>query len=1053
MTDTNFALEHFYYGQIVQQGKPTGEQRLLAASAGITPEMAALAVDRVTLPPLIRSSNGAWALVRGRDRSIPFLLVQSQQGSAGQVIAHYILPTPEALRVVAGNLQALMAQTVQDELPAFQSAGEKLPPLQLVAPEPLTVEAQVDDILDLMNVTRNKINVIESLLAAIVQGVQLVIQGAPADLKERVAFIEGVLALLPPSARFGVTFTTHSLPSTQIDAQIRFYSDDLPPEGTLVFNWASGQATGAALADDYSRFVISQLRLDAELVIQRTAALTSIAGWRINRGDRLADALGYAAQRVRVDEALRNNQPVDKDEVSKILAEDPTLSDELRVMYARHLIRFSLAMEDMSHANAVSILLRPHPELERAILRQMEDALNDGLAWLLYDTLVNWLSNPLGPEGKAWVSLTQRAALGLMEQIAADGDPEEVNTFVESLQSSSASVPIADIVPQVVKIALPFCDKEPALPENLFLLAVKYLSQDDFRRLMNTAAFRDKLPSRILRLWGAVTSENGPPVSLAEVASSFGMQWERSVLLTFAELAVEKGRLHLLDKQALAGLLRAAQSEDSAIYAPRILGVINAITDDALPKLEQPGPFTLLQIRLVLGDYAELGRQMLRQSAVLYPGDLQIDYLKMVERLFDETPLPAGELPRAMSFIQQAGVKSAPYVMAVIGALQKAEGSPELDVLAAEAGQVILGEQRLLSVIPPRSLIALLEYHVRRKDVTNAVRVASLTPLSATYHESGSPRLLMHMYRRMDWDDRARTAALELLRKYVREAGDEDARKGVVYFGRELGDDVRRALEVTYTFRRLTGDRDIVDYSRHLRSAVIFLQDTVALYADSKNTPDTSDLTRGLESLPGSLSVAERRALAREALALGEVIAALGRQYRAGRARDEDRHTNQMLTGEADPRTALDVFWTLGGYFARGKRLKVALPAAAPGAPFGKRTSQYLREDINATNTLLRAVAAALPVDKPLKMTAREVRAEIESLWGAVPNDLQRQIVRDLAQDLQNLVELVAQIEMMGDVKALEDGGLGKKIDAGKHRPRGPLELYRFIHGFYAARS
>jgi hypothetical protein len=36
----SYQLEHFYYGQIVRQGRPEGEARLLAYSAGIRQDLA-----------------------------------------------------------------------------------------------------------------------------------------------------------------------------------------------------------------------------------------------------------------------------------------------------------------------------------------------------------------------------------------------------------------------------------------------------------------------------------------------------------------------------------------------------------------------------------------------------------------------------------------------------------------------------------------------------------------------------------------------------------------------------------------------------------------------------------------------------------------------------------------------------------------------------------------------------------------------------------------------------------------------------------------------------
>src|SRR5690606_8418155 len=109
---------------------------------------------------------------------------------------------------------------------------------------PPEAEAQIEHILELMNFTRNRTDVIESLLSAVVGGVQMIVVGAPHALKPRVDFIKGLLALLPPPARFGVTFATHTELDTPVDAQIRFVENEQPPAETLVFNWPDAQVSG-----------------------------------------------------------------------------------------------------------------------------------------------------------------------------------------------------------------------------------------------------------------------------------------------------------------------------------------------------------------------------------------------------------------------------------------------------------------------------------------------------------------------------------------------------------------------------------------------------------------------------------------------------------------------------------------------------------------------------------------------------------------------------------------------------------------------------------------
>ncbi|HRF93890.1 MAG TPA: hypothetical protein PLZ51_01785, partial [Aggregatilineales bacterium] len=236
MSDAKFVLEHFYYGQLVTNNKPTGDQRILAMSAGVSPKLAEQAVERVTLPPFMTSKSGSWAILRGRNRLMPFLMVQAQQGSMGQLIAHYIFITPDLLKAIFGNLRGLLSM-VQENMPVFDKPDNKLKPIEFLPPRIRTNDEEIDDILELMTLTGNKLPTIENLLGGIVKGTPVIIQGAPADLNQRVQFIQGLLSLLPSSARYGVTFTTHTQPTNDNDAQIRFYSDDVPPTDATVFNW------------------------------------------------------------------------------------------------------------------------------------------------------------------------------------------------------------------------------------------------------------------------------------------------------------------------------------------------------------------------------------------------------------------------------------------------------------------------------------------------------------------------------------------------------------------------------------------------------------------------------------------------------------------------------------------------------------------------------------------------------------------------------------------------------------------------------------------------
>jgi len=1042
-----FLLEHFYYGQRVQEGKATGMPQLLAKSPGVTDAMVQHAISRANLPPLIQSAKGAWALVRGKSRQMPFLLVQSQQGAAEQRMEHYIIAQPDALKAMGGNLKALMV-TVEDVMPSFETTKvETLDLYALEKAEPPTIEEQIDDILELMMTTNNRTQLIEPLLAAIVQGTQLIVQGAPSDIAERVQFVEGLLALLPASARFGVTFTTHSLPSSEIDTQIRFYSDDMPPPETTVFNWATKKISGEELEDDYSRFIISLLRLDAELVIQRNLIMTQTAGWRLNEGDNLAKALGYAAHRLRVDEALRNNQPADKDEVAKILGDDPTLTDELRVLYARHLVKFSLAMQDMQHAEPVAILLHSHPELSQSILNQMRDALNDGEAWLIYDTLVNWMSNPLGPQGEAWINLTHSAALQYIEDVASDRDFGELNTLMNELQFVDPGVSIEKVMPQILQKTLPLAPEDAELAQNLFLLAVKYLDSSAFESLMNAGRFRQMLDLQITKAWSHIHSDQtgAPEGLLLQISRSFGEAWEPIILTRFAHIAAVRNHYDLLDTPTLAELLQIALDPPTdADYRSRIRQIVACFSDEGLKELEQPGPRLLFQIYLANGDYIELAHQMIRHARIVYPGDLQLQYVEAIEHTFSKTPIPVEQLPIALEAIRKEGIKSVPYLMACIGAMNNSKGTPELDEIGVQVAQHFQQEPRLLGVIPARAVLQVLKYFVDRNHIEGATEAARAVPLSAAYQEDGI-NMLSAMYKLMQNNDTLEPIALDGLRAYVREVEEERVESAIRAFEAEVGLRIGEVLRTTHVVSSVIGHVTLIDYAQFLEMTCDLLTEMISHYLDPRQVMDVKTLSSALQNVPGRLAQDERDEMRRAILSVGRHIIQLSQNYKATRPRDEERYVQAVLSGKADAHTSLDVMRGISGFMARGRRAKTEF-STNDGALFREYSTMSLFQTMTVASALLDSAATGFSGER---IAGQVLHQEAASLLRTVTEEERQEHLRSLALNLQRLPDIIVKIETDGDAKAFEDGNLQKRIDTGKHAPRNVLEFLRFMYAFY----
>jgi hypothetical protein len=341
---------------------------------------------------------------------------------------------------------------------------------------------------------------------------------------------------------------------------------------------------------------------------------------------------------------------------------------------------------------------------------------------------------------------------------------------------------------------------------------------------------------------------------------------------------------------------------------------------------------------------------------------------------------------------------------------------------------------------------------MKRKDVPATIRVAGLLPQVAINEGSKGINLIGRMYKMLDWDERVRLAGLELLRRYVREATDEDARRAITAFGREFGVKVQQTLEATYSIKRMMDSVDLVTYAEFIHITAQFLLETAQVYADKTRIPTQGAVMNDLDSLSGGLSNADRQTIAAEMIGLGKAIIVLADQQKANRPRDPEKHIDALVIGKADPTSVLDVFWVMGGYFTKGKRYNVKLERPASVRALGDRSAPMLKDETQIINGVLRGALRAFPPDKKMTLNADAIRLEMDSLWGEISLVKQRELVRDLAVDLQRIADLAATITQMGGDKAMEEGGAARKLEQNDVQPKNPLEMYRFVSGYFKLR-
>ncbi|GAB5492371.1 MAG: hypothetical protein Phog2KO_25860 [Phototrophicaceae bacterium] len=1041
------ALHYFHYGQLVHHGEAKGDMRVLAKSSGISEDFINLALETAKVPALPDTVGVSWGMLRTR-RGQPLIFARAEENDAGILIYQFIEMPTDAVRELAGNL-AILSDYLTTPLPSYAMLGEALAPITLGEDVSLSVDEQVDSLLNLMSYARNNTRNIEPLVGTIISGTPLLIINAPKDGDVRAEFIQGLLMLLPPSTRLGVTFLLHSTPETDLKAQIKFMETLEENDNQVVYDWETGKVSGKEIKNDYSRFVTSQMRLDPELVTRETFKLTKTAGWRFNNGDNLATALDYASHRAKVDQSLENGMPVEVSSVAKILSEDPTLSDEQRMMYSRHLINFSLALDDLQYVDSITATMHQHPELEDEVHKYMAKALDAGQGAIIFETLVRWQENPFSPTGAKWQEMLSKSALLELDELIENQDIEVISEYLDDIKLLGSQA--SPIIGRVIDRVLPFTERDPSIPTKILLLAIRNLDDTKLQALMSTSRFIRPLPTDVKRMLVLFSQRDrkAPPGALFRAVQSIPENERTVALITFVKQAYSNQRIDLIDERVLAELVKVLNINPMLLDRRTVMGIVESIQINTLSTMKRPAPRLLLQLLLITRSYNLLDVMIVAQSRDIYGASDQSSLIKSVQETFSKTTLSASDAMEAIEALEKKDMGKVLLTVAILGALEGTSWSSELKPLADKVMKDVANSQRLLDVLPSQSIYSLLQFCARQGDAKRLRIAARVMGSCAAYDKSKvGLRAANHAYKMLYSSKRTRPYAIEVIRQYVREAEEKPAHHMIKFYGDRLGADIAKKLQLSYEFSNLMARMDWLTYSTSLQITVDLLQSLVEAYAKPNARPNLGDARLLTEHFRKNLSLGEQRNLSKELRRLAHAIVVLGQRHDR-RSSSSDRYNEAIANGSHDPRSSLDVYRSVGGYLLGNTVHPLRIRDGNAQKPLGDFSSDDLLINITIASSVLNEAINARPSSRNMwthDALVDEVKSQVSTLIGKDTNDL-----RQMGRSWQRLADLIIYISKNGDTKVIESrNAKGRKLDKLEREPESVLELMRFVYGYFS---
>lgn len=1034
---------------------------LVARTAGIRPEHVIEARRIATLSaqrPLTPLAPPPITLGLLRGETVDYVAAKALPTKNGDTIVQYLIVPSNVLRALGGNLQPLEA-FAREPLPP---PNEPLQPFMIANPHQPSPEQQSDAILALLGYCRNNIRTLSGLLASMVQGLGIVVTGAPASLRDRLTFIQGLLCLLPAPVRAAVTFATHAPDPLHLHAQIKFSPNlSAAPAQHALFDWRTQTLTGNPPEDAYTKFIRAQLQLDVSLVIEQTQKLARTATWRAMRRETMASALAWASKRAALDELVLQRQPADRAMVAAVLREDPTLSDELRVAYCSHLLAFSLALGDYSHTEMIPALAAQSKEIAETVYEQLWAAASGERAMDVYHLVARWLAEaPVGADLSRWRPLLAMAAGARANQLL-DAPPQEFAAFLEQFLQTSDKVPMEQVAAQLIAIARRRATENPEIARAVFLLGVHHLSLGNLQRLVAESAFQAQLPPNLRELLPHLRADapkDAPPRFLARATEVFGEAHQPMLIGRLTDWALSVQRSDLIDTDALFSLVKLASSP----LAARFDQVIQNVVDDlgalnTLRGMSLEAHSSLITLNLLRGRYHEALEQIALCIDMIYQGARQAQAAELLHITFRDAPLGIPELLNALNVLHNSSLKPLLRARADLGALEGRHWDAALQPVMERLSALFYADPRLIAVIGVGAPLRLLKSAAQRKDSVEALRVLSaLASYALTFgeQEQQPAELVSQAYNLLDWSEEVRAAGLEVLRDYIRRAAVEQAVKVPQLVGFRQGEAVYKALEATYRVRLVTGGVDFGEFAEQAQVASLFLTDIAAYYENERQPPDIAKLRRNIEVMSGGLSEAERQRLSENAILISEALFKLHQRHhkRFGKRSRQELEARQaaLARSEVVPQSGIEMLQWLGVRLGEGRTYVLRLQREAANYLFGTRSLNMLLRESGLVVALLQGLLAALPEDGAAESDLRALCSEVDDLWASIPPPRQRELQPTLAPSLQHAATAILKLGEKVNERALQDVNRRRQLIKGRTQPRNALEMFFWLSGYFS---
>ncbi|MBX3065759.1 MAG: hypothetical protein KF726_22465, partial [Anaerolineae bacterium] len=742
--------------------------------------------------------------------------------------------------------------------------------------------------------------------------------------------------------------------------------------------------------------------------------------------------------------------------------------DDLRLIYARHLMTFALAMKDPAHTDIIPTVCAQNREVADAVFAQLEAAAAKAdTSQAVFDIVEEWLLHPpLGVDVDRWRPLLGLALQTRHAALMQSNDTAGLFELMDRLVESSALLGIERSIVQIISSSYQKAYNDGRLASKIFMLAIAHLPIAGLQRIFSDPKYMAQLPAPLTE---AVSALNGTlrqprPEVLRRASASFGQETQPLILGRLVEWAYSGQRFDLLDTTALKGMINVAASVQGTRFDPLIVSLAQDLSrPDVIRRLPNDAPPYLIAMQLARGRYQEAVNTLQFYQDNLFKATEQWQLAEIARIGLREAPLGSRQLLPVLEVINNSQLRTLIKLSAFVGALDSQKWSAAMEPAMRGLANYWVNDPRLIAMLGVEPVLRLLQATAARKDRPEALRLVGAIvefalALGSEAEGTTIPELFAQVYAIAGWSPEMVTAITTSISVFIRRAPLDVSSQLTDEMGEKQGATLTAPMFAALRARQVLGGDNFIEFAQALEITAELLIDFAAVYHESQEPPPLFKLRRNVQGAPGGMTEQEKRQLGENFQRLAVQIMALFSHQQTRNLKRSRQDTDQMRTrlfnANAAPTTGLEALWWLGGYFSQGQQIELNLVREAQPHLFGIRTLNILVRETEIAIDTLRGLLSAFQDRDDRSLPTPEVEAqawaaEIGTVWAMLTLPEQRQVQDQIGSDAQLLMRVVQAIGAKGNEKALQDSGPGRQLYTGKQQPRSVIDVLRWLAGYF----